>query len=311
MLDPEAVPLTLQETFSGVFGSISLAAWVFVLLPQLYENHVQGSADGISLPFLFLWFVGDVLNGAGALWAGLLPTVIALAAYFCLADVVLIGQCFYYKLRATRSETDSKASDRTTLNGSPHHAISDETASSATEDQPLLSRSDSNRPRSNSNLGLPGSHRRRPSAATALGKILDEDSVASSTDVRDGVKNALSLLFVILVGAGGWAIAWQAGVWKPVPLPSAPEFDNRVEQRDKNTPGGAELLGYLSALCYLLARIPQIIKNWREKSCEGLSVLFFMLSLLANITYGAGVSHHFWLDPFPFLHPNFTSCSRK
>jgi hypothetical protein len=56
---------------------------------------------------------------------------------------------------------------------------------------------------------------------------------------------------------------------------------------------GAQILGYASAVCYLGARIPQIIKNQREKSCEGLSLLFFMLSLLGNATYGAGVSHSF------------------
>jgi PQ loop repeat protein len=39
------------------------------------------------------------------------------------------------------------------------------------------------------------------------------------------------------------------------------------------------------------ARIPQIIKNQKEKSCEGLSLLFFILSLLGNATYGAGVSN--------------------
>lgn len=38
------------------------------------------------------------------------------------------------------------------------------------------------------------------------------------------------------------------------------------------------------------ARIPQIIKNYREKSCEGLSLLFFLLSLTGNLTYGASVT---------------------
>ncbi len=33
------------------------AAWVFLLVPQLLENYQQGSADGISLTFLFIWFV--------------------------------------------------------------------------------------------------------------------------------------------------------------------------------------------------------------------------------------------------------------
>jgi hypothetical protein len=54
----------------------------------LIENYKSGSADGISLIFLAIWFIGDVTNLAGALWAGLVPTVIALAMYFCVADLV-------------------------------------------------------------------------------------------------------------------------------------------------------------------------------------------------------------------------------
>jgi hypothetical protein len=40
---------------------------------------------------------------------------------------------------------------------------------------------------------------------------------------------------------------------------------------------------------YDSARIPQIIKNYREKSCEGLALLFFLLSLTGNFTYGASL----------------------
>ena len=105
-----AIPLTWNEALSGITGSISLASWyaihpplsslppphwstdqylrIFLLLPQLVENYQQGSADGISLTFLFIWFVGDVTNLAGALWARLVPTVVALAVYFCFADAV-------------------------------------------------------------------------------------------------------------------------------------------------------------------------------------------------------------------------------
>lgn len=49
------------------------------------------------------------------------------------------------------------------------------------------------------------------------------------------------------------------------------------------------VLGYFSAVCYLCARIPQIVKNHREKSCEGLALLFFLLSLTGNVTYGASL----------------------
>ena len=40
------------------------------------------------------------------------------------------------------------------------------------------------------------------------------------------------------------------------------------------------------------ARIPQIIKNHRDKSCEGLALLFFLLSLMGNATYGLGILCH-------------------
>lgn len=96
------------------------------------------------------------------------------------------------------------------------------------------------------------------------------------------IKNALSIIGVCVVGTAGWAIAWKTGVWAPQPV--------HDDASGTDVALGAQLLGYASAVCYLGARIPQIIKNQRERSCEGLSLLFFMLSLLGNATYGAGVS---------------------
>ncbi|KAF9575541.1 hypothetical protein BGW38_008210, partial [Lunasporangiospora selenospora] len=45
------------------------------------------------------------------------------------------------------------------------------------------------------------------------------------------------------------------------------------------------LLGWGSAVLYLGSRIPQIYKNWRLKSCEGLSVMMFVFSVLGNVFY--------------------------
>jgi solute carrier family 66 (lysosomal lysine-arginine transporter), member 1 len=103
----------------------------------------------------------------------------------------------------------------------------------------------------------------------------------------------MSLIGVCIVGAAGWAIAWRTGVW--VPTPTSDDSGTEIAL-------GAQVLGYASAVCYLGARIPQIIKNQRDRSCEGLSLLFFMLSLLGNATYGAGVSHLIYLSlPCPPL----------
>lgn len=191
-----------------------------------------------------------------------MPTVIALAVYFCFADLVLIAQCLYYNLLNARK---SRRNTRTADDNGP--------------EQPLLSRRDSS-------IGLPGSHRRKSSAASrrhaastnrrdSLASILEEE-----TGSKQWVKNSISIIGIIIVGAAGWAIAWKTGVWKPTPIDNGSGADVAL---------GAKILGYASAVCYLGARIPQIIKNQRDRSCEGLSLLFFMLSLLGNATYGAGV----------------------
>lgn len=240
-----------------------------IKVPQLIENYTQGSAAGISLAFLSVWFLGDITNLSGALWAGLVPTVTALAVYFCFADLILISQCLYYNVvNARRKRKLSQMSSGT----------------EGSVEEPLLAR------RRRSSIGLPGSHRRSSASAyggrSSLTSIVEEGSGR-----RAWIKNTVSIFLVCVAGIAGWAIAWQSGVWKPTP-----ELDDQVGGTP--SPLGAQILGYASAVCYLGARIPQIVKNQREKSCEGLSLLFFLLSLLGNLTYGAGVSHRLLFTVF-------------
>lgn len=84
------------ENISGVTGSISIACWVIVFVPQIYENFVRKSSDGLSLLFVILWLAGDVFNLVGAMLQHLLPTMIILAAYYTVADIILLIQCLWY-----------------------------------------------------------------------------------------------------------------------------------------------------------------------------------------------------------------------
>ncbi|CDK27972.1 unnamed protein product [Kuraishia capsulata CBS 1993] len=65
-------------------------------MPQLLEQWRLKSADGISIEFLTLWFLGDIANLAGSVWAGLLPEVILLAVWFCFTDGMVIVSYVYY-----------------------------------------------------------------------------------------------------------------------------------------------------------------------------------------------------------------------
>ncbi len=247
-----ALALTTREALSGVFGSISLAAWIFLLVPQLVQNYTLHSAEGISLAFLTVWFIGDITNLAGSLWAGLVPTVTALAAYFCVADLILITQCLYYNFVNAREDAKASGADRKHSVHSTSSAAAAAAQSAAVildeddgnEHEPLLNR------RSSENMGLPGSRRRRSSAASrrrkdsgarrdsALAKIVEEETGRSAW-----VKNTASVLVICAVGAAGWAVAWKTGVWSPAPM-----------EEDGDSAGmapGGQILGYVSAVCYL------------------------------------------------------------
>jgi len=48
-------------------------------------------------------------------------------------------------------------------------------------------------------------------------------------------------------------------------------------------------IGWLSAILYLSSRAPQIIKNKKRKSVEGLSILMFFFAVMGNLTYTTGI----------------------
>ncbi|KAF8474884.1 PQ loop repeat-domain-containing protein [Kalaharituber pfeilii] len=274
--------LSTREALSGIAGSISLASWILLLVPQLVENFKNGNADGISTAFLLTWLVGDISNLIGSIWARLLPTVIALAVYFCFADFVLLTQVLYYN-RLSKSRPSATAARR--HSHTRRHNAAPQPSDGPT--QPLLPRRDSISTQSIT-YRRQSFQRRRDSLSAVLEKRPSTSAVVT--------RNAVAIVGTCLAGTLGWLVAWKTGAW------SAPNGDVRGRPQAY----GAEILGYISAALYLGARIPQIIQNYRKQSCEGLSVLFFMLSLLGNLTYGAGILFHsteqaYVVDNLPWL----------
>ncbi|KAK6531579.1 hypothetical protein TWF694_002770 [Orbilia ellipsospora] len=112
---------------------------------------------------------------------------------------------------------------------------------------------------------------------------------------KEAIRNILSVVVVVVVGFAGWFIAWKAGAWSP------PD-----DMPDSKAPLGALVLGYASSFFYLTARLPQIYTNAKRQSCSGLSILFFILSTIGNVTYGASILSHslertYLLNNIPWL----------
>lgn len=198
------------------------------------------SSDLIKL----LLFKRTVIH-LGSVWADLLPTVVALAVYYCFADFVLLSQVFYYSRLAKR-----QATNEVERRYSHPHQINPDAVVSNDPTQPLLPRRGSTSTQSIT-YRRQSISRRRDSLSALMEKKPSTRTVVT--------RNILSIAGTCLAGTLGWFVAWKAGAWKA---------------RDGSAGGtpeelGAELLGYISAVLYLGARIPQIIQNYQKKSCEG------------------------------------------
>ncbi|KAK6533845.1 hypothetical protein TWF281_005196 [Arthrobotrys megalospora] len=260
--------LPINEALSGIFGSVSLASWIFLIVPQLWENFRNQSAEGLSTLFLIIWLLGDICNLIGALWARLLPTVVALGIYFCLVDFIMLAQLIYYNHYRSRKRHRLPQTRRAEHRPGP----------SATD--PLLPDTEA------SHTTKHPAHQRRDSLSQAF---------SDNSSPNEAIRNVVSVFLVLFVGTAGWFVAWKTGAWGP-----------QGDTPDTMAPFGALVLGYASSFFYLTARLPQIYTNLKRQSCSGLSILFFILSTVGNLTYGASIlsfslEHNYLLKNTPWL----------
>ncbi|ANB14482.1 Rtc2p [Sugiyamaella lignohabitans] len=284
MLENIDPPSHLRVVLSGMAGSSSLACWIVLLLPQLIEQWRLKSADGISIGFLIIWLLGDVTNLAGSLWANLRPEVILLAVWYCIADSLIMVSYFYYKrlARLRQARKAHKHKQHRPSSGDDHEE--DPTA-------PLLDRRNSaNRKRPSTsaineddevNTNGPSHHEHHEHRHHHHHNQTRRDSLTSivlETSSSSGIfsKVVLPVLFVIASGILGYLV-------------SGNQSDNTGEISDEPLALGPQILGYTSAVLYLSARIPQIIQNHQRRSTHGLSLVFFVFSVLGNATYAAGI----------------------
>ncbi|KAF8349472.1 PQ loop repeat-domain-containing protein [Amanita rubescens] len=89
--------MTSADSLSAILGWISIACWIVVYSPQIYENFLLQSGEGLSVLFVVIWLLGDIGNLFGAILANLLPTVIILGVYYTICDMTLLGQIYYYR----------------------------------------------------------------------------------------------------------------------------------------------------------------------------------------------------------------------
>ncbi|KAF9046740.1 PQ loop repeat-domain-containing protein [Panaeolus papilionaceus] len=219
-----------SDSLSNILGWISIACWIVVYSPQVYENYSLQSGDGLSVLFVIIWLLGDLTNLLGAILANLLPTVVILAVYYTTCDLILLCQIYYYRWKRAR-------------------LLSQDSSPNSNENAPLLQNSQQQA----------------------------EEIVPARIVV---LRYASALSFVVSVGMAAWWITKDGSDG------DESHFDNPSQGDTKFWV--IQTLGWSSALLFLGARVPQILKNFKTR-CEGLSPALFFFAIFGNTTYALSI----------------------
>lgn len=261
------IPIILNaKNLSGMAGSISICCWIVVFVPQIYENFRRQSAEGLSLLFIVLWLLGDIFNVMGAMMQNLLPTMIILAAYYTLADLILLIQCMWYdKEKKSILQEVKKNVDPVHL--PPANPINETVLQDVfNEYEPLL-----------------------PSYLLLLSQSYSSLELGRTIVVKESLLKKLLILIVsgvLIAGILSWYISYCSGLDNGKGF-----FFGPFEQI--NLP--AQILGYLSAILYLGSRIPQIVLLKFSFSTEGVSLDKKNKRCLGNTSFIISVLSASWL----------------
>lgn len=298
---PPPVVLDAQAV-SGILGAISIACWIIVFAPQIYENFKRKSSDGLSLLFVILWLVGDVFNVVGLILQNVLPTMLILAIYYTLADVVLLLQCLMYNKQQEEEEEEELYSE-----------IEEESRLLSQHDamlQQQLHHHHHHHHKNKKSLTVDPIHL---SPANPLNEdVLNEMIIHRETDTLLGTKkssensgsssfyNLILVLLVLVSGIGGWYISYVRHPPHRGSKPHDPMDD------DLKIDLMGQFFGYLCAAFYLGSRIPQILLNYKRKSVDGISFMFFFFACMGNLTYvlsilSYGISLRYLIINFSWL----------
>lgn len=297
-------PIILNnENISGLMGSISIACWVIVFVPQIYENFYRSSAEGLSLLFIILWLAGDVFNLVGAMMQHLLMTMIILAAYYTIADIILLIQCLWYDRAADPMLNVDEINDIDPIHFSPATPMNENVLQDVfSEHQPLLVKRGSN-PSAYNSLHQHIQQEQGSSEQQEQQAEQEEEVLVETLDKGNYLSDAIIVSLVIFAGFASWYIPYCKRYYNNniITESSTSTFTitsrfSMMSHHHRIPHGGSEVdeievnllaqfFGYLSAVLYLGSRIPQILLNFKRKSCEGISFLFFLFACLGNTTF--------------------------
>ncbi|KAL9657399.1 hypothetical protein ABK040_014387 [Willaertia magna] len=305
------------EITSFALGVTSIVIWTIAQLPQGIINFRKQDASALSILFLILWGIGDVLNLIACIFMDEFGTQIYAASFYIFTDLILILQYIYF---GTKNKIKRKKYESTnSLNNiQSNNNIEDVRVFTITNNPIDINRQTSIK------------------SANSSERLDDYDTNSESSDIPNNripyVSSSLRENTYLLEGTNFSPIGKRSSLQIHVTIPFILLFlfmyvfqfvngqsttnGDSIEQREMDPytkwplDDWKSIFGYtsacLSALFYIISRIPQIILNKRNNSTEGLSLIMFLLAIFGNLTYCASVLFYsvfpdFILSRLPWL----------
>jgi uncharacterized protein with PQ loop repeat len=286
------VPTPLAFT-SNLLGALSIVAWLFAQLPQIWKNYSIQSTSGLSVYFLVVWCLGDFGNLLGAQFTHQAPWQVAIGSYYVFVDVCLVLQWIWYEkfkhghavFRIRRGE-DSQHGDgssgrrdmeRAVIEGMPVYSDEEESGSddASGEDNP------DSKTRPKIIFRAPTFQRQRgekgeKSLSSSSGSPMIHRLGASSSPMPS--PSPRTILFIACLIAMAQA--------KPIPG----DLQYGVTSGPTRLEIAGTILSWTSTVLYLGSRLPQLFKNWRRKSTAGLSPHLFIAAFCGNLFYSSALA---------------------
>jgi uncharacterized protein with PQ loop repeat len=210
-----------------------------------------------------------------------------LAIYYLLVDVVLVGQCFYYKGFTVTDNVQPKMKPVNGSNGADIAAPTESTAlldgsnNGTSQSRPeILKRTESQRSLTERLFPVDATHLSPANPLQTEPKRGERNVVSTpQSTVQQLITNTLLVVIVIMAGILGWWFQNHNGdPAKGGKAQDPPEF---------NILG--QIFGYICSLLYLGSRIPQLLLNHRRRTTEGISMMFFLFACIGNLTYNFSI----------------------
>ncbi|KAJ1947270.1 putative vacuolar membrane transporter for cationic amino acids [Kickxella alabastrina] len=274
---------------SDIFGYISFACWLCVLMPQLWLNYKRKSSEGLSLGFILMWLAGDFTDWYGAYVGRLLLPAILIALYFVITDVVLLAQMFIYRKSdddafgasqlpegAERPPLLVRRGRRAIKYLGPNNVRGQMQEYQQVEHSTLIERR---------MIDQHQGHQHTYGAVASSASKPAKNNISKDGPVPKKVAQLLASLHEMGTAKTGRAAAISIlvlfillglGVGSRMILALYPQHITDVV---------SQVFGYISAAMFFIAYIPQIAWNFTVQSTEGLSAGMFIFTVLGNVTY--------------------------